>query len=92
MNDQGRYEEAELLLRKGLEIKARVLGEEHPDTAVSYNNVASNLSYQGRFQEAAPLYKKALEIFKKVLGVDHPHTKKVRANWERLLKNRLKYY
>ena len=45
-----------------LEIDQRVRGEEHPDTATSYNNVAQNLDAQGRYEEAEPLYQRALEI------------------------------
>src|SRR5258708_21238400 len=47
---------------------------DHPDTANSYNNVASGLQAQGKAGEALPLYRKALLIREKVLGVDHPHT------------------
>ena len=50
------------------------LGEDHPDTATSYNNLASNLNAQGRYDEAEPLYRKALEIHTQVLGEDHPDT------------------
>ena len=49
LNAQGRYDEAEPLYRKALEIRKRVLGEHHPDTAQSYNNVAANLNAQGRY-------------------------------------------
>ena len=73
-NAQGRYDEAEPLYQKALEIRKRELGEDHPDTATSYNNVAANLNAQGRYDEAEPLYKKALEICEKVLGEDHPST------------------
>ena len=51
-----------------------MLGEDHPDTATSYNNVAVNLNAQGKSAEAEPLYQKALEIRRKVLGEDHPDT------------------
>ena len=60
--------------RKSLEIRQRVLGEEHPSTAASYNNVASNLNAQGRYEEAEPLFRKSLEIRQRVLGEEHPST------------------
>jgi tetratricopeptide (TPR) repeat protein len=50
-----------------------VLGEEHPDTALSYDNVA-NLKAQGKYAEAAEGLRKALDINRKVLGEEHPHT------------------
>ena len=52
----------------------KVLGEDHPDTATSYNNLASNLNAQGKYGAAEPLYQKALAIRLKVLGEDHPDT------------------
>ncbi len=40
VHDQGRYDEAEPLNLETLEVKKRVLGEEHPDTLLSMNNIA----------------------------------------------------
>ena len=37
---QGKYAEAEPLYRKALAIRQKVLGENHPHTANSYNNLA----------------------------------------------------
>jgi tetratricopeptide (TPR) repeat protein len=51
-----------------------VLGEEHPDTARSYNNLATTLADQGKHAQAEPLYEKALAIRLKVLGERHPDT------------------
>jgi hypothetical protein len=52
----------------------KMLGEEHPDTAQSYNNLAYNLDMQGRDAESQPLLHKALGIRRKVLGEEHPDT------------------
>ena len=49
-------------------------GEEHVDTAASYNNLAFIINAQGRFAEAESLYQKALEIRARVLGEEHPET------------------
>ena len=57
--DQGKDAEAEPLFQKALEIRRRVLGEDHPNTANSYNGVAYNLNAQGKTAEAQPLYQKA---------------------------------
>jgi tetratricopeptide (TPR) repeat protein len=51
-----------------------VLGEEHPNTATSYDNVASCLDHHGKHGKALPLYEKALAIRRKVLGEDHSET------------------
>ena len=37
---QGKYKEAEPLLKRALEINENALGPEHPDTATSLNNLA----------------------------------------------------
>jgi tetratricopeptide (TPR) repeat protein len=71
---QGKYAEAEPLWRKALEIRRKALGEDHPHTADSYNNVAVYLNARGRYAEAEALSRKALEIRRKALGDDHPHT------------------
>ena len=69
-----RYHVVEQVLSRTLKLAQNTLGEEHPSTATSYNNVASNLNAQGRLQEAEPLYRKALEIRERVLGEEHPST------------------
>ncbi len=40
---------------QALDISRRVLGEEHPDTASSCNNLAGVLQALGRLDEAEPL-------------------------------------
>ncbi len=83
-NYQGRYQDAEPLSKKALELLQRLLGEEHPDVAQSYNNLAGLYDNQGRYQDAEPLYKKALESASKTLGVDHPTTATIRKNLKSL--------
>jgi CHAT domain-containing protein/tetratricopeptide (TPR) repeat protein len=74
LNAQGKYAEAEPLLRRALEIYRTVLGETQPHTATSYDNVAYNLDAQGKYAEAEPLLRRALEIRRIALGEDHPDT------------------
>ena len=71
---KGEYKKAEGLYKKDLLIREKVLGEEHPSAATSYNNLAEVYSKQGKYQEAEGLYKKALLIREKVLGEGHPDT------------------
>jgi tetratricopeptide (TPR) repeat protein len=40
---------------RALAIREKVLGEEHPDTAMSLNNLAGLLYEQGSYEEARPL-------------------------------------
>jgi tetratricopeptide (TPR) repeat protein len=49
---QGQYEEAELLFLKMLEIRQRVLGEEHPDTLDSLNNLIELYEAWGKPEKA----------------------------------------
>ena len=63
-----------------MDIRRKVLGEEHPDTARAYNDLAVNLEDQRRHADAERLFQKALEIFRKVVGEDHPDTAAAYAN------------
>jgi len=74
LESQARYAQALPIRKEMLEICRKVLGENHPDTANSYNNVAYNLEAQGKAAEAGPLFQKALDIRRKILGEDHPDT------------------
>ena len=53
---QGRYDEAEPLYVECLQKKKVVLGENHPSTLSSINNLAGLYESQGRYDEAEPLY------------------------------------
>ena len=64
----GDYAKAEPLFKEALEIRQKVLGPEHPDTATSLNNLAALYQAMGDYAKAEPLFKEALEIRQKVLG------------------------
>jgi tetratricopeptide (TPR) repeat protein len=70
----GKHALALPLYEKALRIRQKVLGEEHPATASSYNNLAGCLNDQGNYVLALPLCEKALAIRKKTLGEEHPDT------------------
>ena len=66
--------------------REQALGPDHPDTAISLNNLAGLLHAQeGRYEEAEPLYRRALAIWETKLGPEHPHTVTCRANLTALL-------
>ncbi|AFY83023.1 tetratricopeptide repeat protein [Oscillatoria acuminata] len=71
---KGEYGKAEPLWKQALNIHRKVLGEQHPDTAGSLNNLAALYKSQGRYAEAESLYLQALNIRRKVLGDEHPDT------------------
>jgi serine/threonine protein kinase/tetratricopeptide (TPR) repeat protein len=59
---------------EALEIRRRLLGEEHPETLTSLSHAGTLLKTQGRQTEAEPYYRKMLEGRRRVLGDDHPDT------------------
>ena len=70
----GQYRDAAELLRAALEIRERLLGEKHPDTAGTYNNLGTVYYNMGDYDRALEFYQIALDIKKKTLGPEHPNT------------------
>ena len=72
--NQGKYTEAETLHRQTLEIRRRVLGNEHRHTFWSINGLSLALGGQGKYAEAETLNRQTLEIRRRLLGNEHPDT------------------
>jgi len=68
----GDYEKAISFYNKALNIDIEVLGEKHPDVAISYNNLGSMYNKIGEYEKASNFHNKALNIKIKVLGEKHP--------------------
>jgi tetratricopeptide (TPR) repeat protein len=88
---QGKFAEAEQLHRQALDIKRRVLGEEHPATLDSVNNLAIVVTMQGQFAEAEQLHRQALAIRQRILGKEHPRTLDSASNLAVVLERQRKY-
>jgi tetratricopeptide (TPR) repeat protein len=73
---QGKYEEAEMINRRALDGREKVLGEKHPDTLQSLSSLAFVLLNQGRYEEMEAMNRRALGGREKVLGEEHPDTVK----------------
>jgi tetratricopeptide (TPR) repeat protein len=76
----GKYQTAQVMHRQTLELTEKVLGEEHPDTLGSMNNLALMLDNLGKYEEAETIYRRALEGYATVLGEEHPGTVRCRNN------------
>jgi eukaryotic-like serine/threonine-protein kinase len=59
---------------RALEIHRRTLGDDHPSTLSSINNMGALLLAQGRYAEVEPYYRQSLEGARRTLGDDHPNT------------------
>ncbi|MFF8191831.1 tetratricopeptide repeat protein, partial [Streptomyces bobili] len=71
VGDRGR---AIPLFEQTLTDRVRVLGEDHPDTLASRNNLATAYWSVGDRGRAIPLFEQTLTDRVRVLGEDHPDT------------------
>jgi len=79
-NKEGQYLKAILLGEQALEICKSELGDRHPDTATSLNNLAALYKSMGQYDRALPLFESAVSLFEELLGHEHPNTKVVQGN------------
>jgi serine/threonine protein kinase/tetratricopeptide (TPR) repeat protein len=71
---QDKLAEAEPYFREALDKRRRLLGDDHPDTLISINNMGALLKAQGKLAEAEPYFREALQSCRRVLGDEHPDT------------------
>ena len=72
LDDLAYYPESLYYYMKVLAIQEKVLPENHPDIATSYNNVGCAYDDLGEHKKALDYYSKALAIQEKVLPENHP--------------------
>jgi hypothetical protein len=70
----GDNEAARPHLERVLEIRRHQLGEEHPATLASLNQLGLLFSNWGRYREAEPLLVRTLDLRRRVLGEEHRDT------------------
>lgn len=70
----GRWKQKEHVDRRALDLRRETLGEKHPDTIRSMEDLASTYYQQGRYDEAEVINREALDLRREVLGEKHPET------------------
>src|SRR5204862_462468 len=71
---QGKYDEAEALYKRALEIRERVSGKQSINAAITLRNLANLYKMQGKYEQAEPLYQQALAIFKEKYQMEDRRT------------------
>src|SRR6266511_1513037 len=71
---RGQNRQALALEEQALATCRRVLGDDHPDTLTSMNNLAETRRTLGDFEGARELFEETLARSRRVLGDDHPDT------------------
>ena len=66
--------QAAIALSGAVDHLGKILGDNHPDTLTSRNNLAGAYESAGRLDEAIPLYEQVLADSVRLLGDNHPHT------------------
>jgi hypothetical protein len=74
LNDEGKYNDAEQILRQVASERARILGSEHPDTLAARDGLGFALACQGKYSEAEEEYRAVLRLREKALGPADPET------------------
>lgn len=72
---QKKYITAEAMLLKAIEMLKETVGENHPDVAYAYNNLAMVYSVTNQKKKSVDYYRKAIAVSKATEGLNHASTK-----------------
>jgi CHAT domain-containing protein/Flp pilus assembly protein TadD len=86
--EQGKYDDALNLAQRQLEIRRRLLGQEHLDVAVSLRSLGALLYLNRDYAGAEPVLQEALAMYRKLLGKEHPHVASSLNNLAALLRSK----
>lgn len=70
----GMFDAALPLQARAIELRRKELGDDHPDTMTSINNMGGLLHARGEIAAVEPYFREALERRRRVLGPDHADT------------------
>jgi tetratricopeptide (TPR) repeat protein len=87
----GRYEVAVEMEEEALTIRQELLGQNHPHTLISMNNLGLVLEYQGKYEQAEEMHRQSLRLREAVLGEEHPDTLMSMNNVATVLEGQGKY-
>jgi non-specific serine/threonine protein kinase/serine/threonine-protein kinase len=73
-NNLGLYENAEPMMKRSVETRRRILGEDHPDTLEAIEGLACLYERQGHYAEAEKVGRMNVAARRRVLGEEHPAT------------------
>lgn len=82
---QAKYEQAEPLFLRALQIREKRFGPTHPNVARSLARLAQLYQASGQSERAEPLFARALPILEQALGPDHRETIQARESYTQLL-------
>ncbi len=71
---RGALDDARAMLESVRDLRQQLLGDEHPDLAVTLKELAGIARQQGESEKAESLYLAALAINETILGSEHPET------------------
>jgi tetratricopeptide (TPR) repeat protein len=91
MDDTSRLDEAEKIYIGSMELKERVLGEEHPETLKSMAELASWFSDKCKRVQAERLYRRVLKLRERVLRPDNEVTLATKRKLAQVLSESGKY-
>ncbi|MBK9367396.1 MAG: tetratricopeptide repeat protein [Deltaproteobacteria bacterium] len=74
LGELGEHRKALEMETRALDLRRELLGERHPDTAASYDNVGGTLSALGEHRKALEMATRALDLRRELLGERHPDT------------------
>jgi tetratricopeptide (TPR) repeat protein len=82
----GKHSKSLLFYEKAFEIWLKTLPTNHPNLAISYNNIGSMYDNMGEYSKALLYYEHAQKIWQSSLPANHPRIKTVQKNIEALRK------
>ena len=71
-SNQGRYDQAEPLFKRGLAVLEKANGPDDPEATVLMSNLADAYIHRHRYADAERLLKRAMAVTEKAYGPDHP--------------------